>query len=194
MPAWPYRGCSICDNCGCRTVHWLEGWQAREYGSLAKRELSPSSLLSFLEAGGTRKEAAAAFQVSLPTIQKICAELQCNEDALNIYKGLQPLHLTALQAEILSRVTSDRLDEADLDTLVRAFNVLKKVELASEENKQKEKITGLVAYLLELEKEERIKKGVEGMIDITPIEVVPDPAKGNLMDEVTEEGLLDALP
>jgi hypothetical protein len=174
---------------------------------LPKRELTPSSLLSFLETGGTHREAAAAFTVSLPTIQKMIAELQSSEEVLNIYKGLQPLHITALQAELLARVTSDRLDEADLDTLMRAFNVLKKVEMAAEENKQREKVTGLVSYLLELEAEDRRKKSLEGTIDITPTDVVSDMDRDvqelhsligtNTEDEEEEEeeeGLLNALP
>jgi hypothetical protein len=183
---------------------------------LPKRELTPSSLLSFLETGGTHREAAAAFKVSLPTIQKTIAELQSSEEVLNIYKGLQPLHITALQVELLSRVTSDRLDEADLDTLMRAFNVLKKVELQSEESRQREKVTGLVAYLLELEKEERIKRKIESgdIVDITPADTVSDTnvhldptdkktlllhslIGTNTMDkdeDELEEGLLDSLP
>lgn len=178
---------------------------------MPKKELTPSSLLSFLETGGTQKEAAAAFKVSLPTIQRISAELQSSEEVLNIYKGLQPLHITALQAELLSKVTSDKIDEADLDTLMRAFNVLKKVEMAAEENKQREKVTGLVSYLLELEAEDRRKKSMEGTIDVTPTDEVLDiddlktvnhvellhslTGTNTEEDEVEdEEGLLDALP
>jgi hypothetical protein len=123
------------------------------------------------------------------------AQLQCSEEVLNIYKGLQPLHLTHLQAEILSRVTNDKLDDADLDTLMRAFNVLKKIELQSEETKQKEKITGLVSYLLELEAQEKREKLAT---DITPIERVSDhndhSGLRTALTTISEEGLLDALP
>jgi hypothetical protein len=98
---------------------------------------------------------------------------------------------------------------------MRAFNVLKKVELQSEESRQREKVTGLVAYLLELEKEERIKRKIESgeIIDVVPTDTVSDRnvqldnndhlkmALHSLTgtnteedEEEIEEGLLDSLP
>ena len=174
-----------------------------------KSEINSSSLLSFLETGGTQKEAAVTFQVSLPTIQKRINELQVSKETLEIYKTLQPYHITALQAEVLENITKDKLENADLDILIKALSVLKKIEVAGEQNKQREKVTGLVAYLLELEKRDR-----EG-IDITPSDMVSDsplrtdsPLRKsvggvldcavqeilNETDSGEEEGLLDALP
>jgi hypothetical protein len=166
-----------------------------------KNEINSSSLLSFLETGGTQKEAAVAFQVSLPTIQKRIAELQMSKETLEIYKTMQPYHITALQAEVLENITKDKIENADLEVLLKAITVLKKIEMASEHNKQREKVTGLVAYLLELERRDR-----EG-IDVTPVDGVLDCVSTKLdcavqeilsesTDEIEdeEEGLLDALP
>lgn len=164
--------------------------------SRAKAELpSANTLLSFLDEGGTQREAAEAFSVSLPTIRKRISELQVSAETLEIYRELQPLHITALQAEVLERITPDKISSADFDTLIKALSVLKKIEAQTEQTKQKDKITGLVAYLLELEKRDR-----EG-IDITPIDMVSDPIlesaveiiKEPLIDEDGEE-LLESLP
>lgn len=163
--------------------------------SRAKAKLPPAdTLLSFLDEGGTQREAAEAFSVSLPTIRKRISELQVSAETLEIYKGLQPYHLTALQAEILENITSDKIENADFDMLIKALGVLKKIENQSEQTKQKEKITGLVSYLLELEKRER-----EG-IDVTPTEGIPDHSSAvkhaiEIICETDEEdGLLDSLP
>jgi hypothetical protein len=59
------------------------------------------------------------------------------------------LQLTELQARALEHITDEKIENASLLELVRAFAILKKQELGIEGGKVK--VSGLVEMLMELE-------------------------------------------
>ena len=109
-------------------------------------------LLDLLERGGSPPEIAQALDVSTPTVKEKIAELQNKQGLLLQYRNIQSLQLTELQYQILAAVTPDKIQEASLKDLMSAFKVLKGSEHLIE-GKPTE-IKGLVAYLVDIEKEE----------------------------------------
>lgn len=101
--------------------------------------------------GGTIKEISRDLGVSTSTLSRTISELKNREGLLTKYRELQGLRLTGLQFRILESMTPERIKDASLPDLVRAFYVLFKAEGAIKGKDSK--ITGLVNYLMELERE-----------------------------------------
>lgn len=68
----------------------------------------------------------------------------------------QTLELTALQFRILEAITPQKIKDASLLDIIKAFYILKKAELGLKGEERK--ITGLVAYLVQMEKEKKREK------------------------------------
>ena len=69
------------------------------------------------------------------------------------YRSLQTLQLTELQLRVLEAITPEKIADATLLELAKAFKILKDAELGLKG--EPFRITGLLGYLLELEKDEK---------------------------------------
>lgn len=137
------------------------------------------TLADLIDCGMTRKQIAEETGMSVVTIGKVVSELKAKQGILLEYKALQTLQLTELQAKLLAAITPDKIAEASLRDLVLAYKVLKDKELVGD-GKPTE-IKGLVAYLIELEKQE-----MTGGLATPPIEVVVHNVTPMLSDELIE--------
>lgn len=114
--------------------------------------LDTETLLDLREMGMTNKDVGVELGCSQQTISRRIAAIQANQNVLLQYRSLQSLQLTELQARVLEAITPQKITEASLRDLVLAFKILKDKELVLEGKPSD--IKGLVAYLIELEKEE----------------------------------------
>ena len=114
-----------------------------------KIEIDPELIFEMSSKGATVKLMAKLFGVSQKTLSRRMADLQLNEGILLRYRSLQTLQLTALQAKILENITDEKIENASLLDLVRAFAILKKAELGLKG--EKVKISGLLGMLVKLE-------------------------------------------
>lgn len=135
------------------------------------------ALYDMLESGVDQKDAADELGVSVPTLSKRIAEIQKEQGLILQYRALQNLQLTKLQAEILERITPDKIEGAPLRDLVFAYKVLKDKELVV--TGKPTEIKGMMHYLIELEKQE--------MAANEPVEVSEEDE--DIMDAEFEEKL-----
>ena len=96
------------------------------------------------------------------------------KDGIEAYREIQALALTEMQAKILNSISDRKIQEASLKDLVGAFKVLKEKEHLVD-GKPTE-ITGLVGYLMEIEKEE--KEAQEKEIVINPEDIIEEIVNG----------------
>ncbi|MHA2265949.1 MAG: hypothetical protein ACXAEN_26445 [Candidatus Thorarchaeota archaeon] len=115
-------------------------------------DLDEETLYDLATKGLTQEEMAKEVDVSIPTLSKRMAKIRDRQGILMQYRTLQSLQLTELQWKILENITDDKIQEAPLDVLVRAYKILKDKELVVEGKPSD--IKGLVGYLVQLEKEE----------------------------------------
>ena len=115
-------------------------------------ELDTETMIDLAEMGLTQKEMADEVGCSQPTISNRIVKIQKEQAVLLQYRSLQSLQLTSLQARVLEAITKEKINEAPLRDLVVAFKILKDKELVLEGKPSD--IKGLVAYLIEMEKEE----------------------------------------
>lgn len=115
--------------------------------------LDTDTMVDLMEMGMTQKESAKELGISPMTLSKRIADIQEKQQILLQYRKLQSLQLTELQARVLEAITPEKINEAPLRDLVVAFKILKDKELVMED-KGGTNIKGLIAYLIELEKEE----------------------------------------
>ena len=126
--------------------------------------LDTETLIDLAEMGLTQKESAAELGISAPTLSKKIADIQAKQGILLQYRALQSLQLTELQARVLEAITPAKINEAPLRDLVVCFKILKDKELVLDGKPSD--IKGLVAYLIELEKEDAaLAKPVENNED-----------------------------
>ena len=69
--------------------------------------LDADKLFDLLENGVPNKYIAEELGVSTPTLSKRIADLQQRQGLLLQYRGMQALHLTSLQSQILENITPD---------------------------------------------------------------------------------------
>lgn len=113
--------------------------------------LNTEILHDLLSKGVPRKSIAQDMGISVHSLNKTIAELQQGQGLLLKYRELQHLQLTGLQAKVLDAITPEKIEAASLVELVSAFKVLKDKELVIQGKATS--ITGLVGYLVQLEKE-----------------------------------------
>jgi predicted transcriptional regulator len=117
-------------------------------------ELNTEILHDLLSKGVPRTSIASDLGISVHTLNKTITELQHGQGLLLKYRELQHLQLTGLQAKVLEAITPAKIEAASLVELVSAFKVLKDKELVI--NGKATSITGIVGYLVQLEKEEAL--------------------------------------
>lgn len=128
-------------------------------------KLDAETVFDLLSRGVSKKDMSQELGVSAPTLSKRIADITEKQGLLLKYREIQNLQLTELQARVLEAITPEKIQGASLTELVTAFKVLKDKELVS--LGKANNITGLVGYLVELEKRELHDKGA--VIDITKL-------------------------
>lgn len=116
-----------------------------------KIEIDPIKIYDLASQGMTQREMAKELDVCHVTLARRIADIEAKEGILLKYRSIQTLELTRLQFRILEAITPEKIEKASLIDLLKAFNILKNAELGLKGEKYK--ITGLVAYLTQLEKE-----------------------------------------
>ena len=117
-----------------------------------KVEIDETKILALRGQGKHINEIACELGVSKPTLSRRIAELKHDQGVLTKYRELQGLQLTGLQFKILAAITPEKMEEASLIQLAKAFHLLLKAQIAIE-GKESIKVKGLLPYLLEIEKE-----------------------------------------
>jgi hypothetical protein len=116
-----------------------------------KKAVQEVMILEMREQGRTLEEIAQGQSVSTATVSRRVAELQSQHGLLVKYRELQSLQLTELQYSVLEAITPEKIADASLLELIKCFHILEKAKQAIQ-GKSSLKITGLVGYLIELEK------------------------------------------
>jgi len=149
----------------------------------AEIALDTDTLLDLQEMGLTQPQAAQELGISAQTLSKRIAKLQEKQGLLLQYRAIQSLQLTELQARVLEAITPEKIQDAQLHELVSAFKILKDKELVIE-GKPSE-IKGLVAYLIEMEKQEAALVEPVAVEDIEEVK--------EISREITDENYLPNL-
>jgi transposase-like protein len=118
-----------------------------------KKETNEAAILLQRSQGASIKSISQDLGISTATLSRRIAELQHKQGILTKYRELQGLELTGLQLRMLESLTPEKMSQASLSELLSCFHILKKVEMAIQ-GKGNLKITGLLQYLVEMEKEE----------------------------------------
>lgn len=119
-------------------------------------DLNTEILHDLLSKGVPKRAIATELGITVNALNKTIEELQSGQGLLLKYRELQGLQLTGLQAKILEAITPEKIEAASLVELVSAFKVLKDKELVM--GGKANNITGIVGYLVQLEKEEAMGK------------------------------------
>ena len=130
----------------------------------ARSNIETESMLDLLEQGLTQHQVASELGVSTPTLAARIADIQGKQGILLKYRALQSLQLTELQCRVLAAITPEKIDEAPLKDLVGAYKILKDKELVVD-GKPTE-IKGLVAYLVEMERQQLALEKDDNVVDI----------------------------
>lgn len=115
-------------------------------------DIDENALLDMVSRGYSHKEMAETFDVHPLTIGNRIAKLQKEQGLLTHYRSVQSLHLTQMKIKILESITPDKIAQAPLSDLVRAYKIFNDAERVIE-GKPTE-LKGLMAYLIQVEKEE----------------------------------------
>lgn len=144
-----------------------------------KKDIDEETLLDLLERGYSPPMIGAVVGAAPPTIRTRIASLQKEQGVLLQYRTLQSLRLTELQHLVLEAITPDKIAEAPLGDLVKAFKILKDKELVI--TGQPTDIKGLVGYLIELERQD-----VAGSLPASPeLEVLSALPTASPLEEYT---------
>lgn len=114
-----------------------------------KIDIDPDKIKDLSAKGLTQLEMAKKLGVSHVTLARRIADMRMKEGVLLDYRSIQALHLTSLQARVLESITPEKIADASLLELAKAFGILKKAEVAINPPQLKE---GLQYYLMQLEK------------------------------------------
>ena len=125
-------------------------------------------MLDLLEQGFSQTEVASELGVSAPTLAKKIADIQSKQGLILKYRALQSIQLTELQCKVLEAITPEKINEAPLKDLVGAYKILKDKELVVD-GKPTE-IKGLVAYLVEMERQSLALEKDDNVVDIAKLE------------------------
>lgn len=150
---------------------------------LAENGLNTEILCDLLATGAPKKAVAKELGMTVAGLNRTIKELQTSQGLLLQYRELQHLQLTNLQARVLEAMTPEKIDSASITELAQVYRILKDKELVSQGKATN--ITGLVGYLVQMEKEELEKNN---LVDITPS------AENDELDEVEESVSDDDLP
>ena len=118
--------------------------------------------------------------ISPDVVEKEVDRILACKDGLEAYRDIQALALTEIQAKVLNAISDRKIEEASLRDLVGAFKTLKEKEHLND-GKPTE-ITGLVGYLIQIEKEEKEAEEASKEIVINPGDVTDGNAENNGAD------------
>lgn len=152
-----------------------------------RSEIETEDMLDLLEQGFTQPTIAAELGVSTPTLAKKIADIQSKQGLILKYRALQSIQLTELQCRVLEAITPEKINEAPLKDLVGAYKILKDKELVVD-GKPTE-IKGLVAYLVEMERQELALAKDDSIVDITSEAAALEDGGGNGKDSQPPAGL-----
>ena len=119
--------------------------------SISKKELNKPGVLNDLLDFELKKQSKGLALPSRP-IEDIVKNLESEQPILERYRQVQHVQLTQIQKKLLDAMTEDKMEAASLSELTRAYTLLKDKELVM--NGKATAITGIVGYLIALEKEE----------------------------------------
>jgi len=130
-------------------------------------EIDSEALFDFMESGMNLKEGASTLGVSIPTLRMRIAQLKSKEGLLQDFKTIRALRVTELTALILDSITEEKITEAPLGELVKAYKILREKEPDTDPVEAGKVEGGLLAYLIEVERRERaLARGLEpGQVD-----------------------------
>lgn len=111
------------------------------------------AMLGMLTDGLTYREVGEALGVPASTVSQVVANLKKEESSLLAYSKVQHLDLLGVQQRLLAGVTDEKIAEAPLQAIAAAFSAFKKGEQLA--TGRPTEITGLMGYLMHLEKEDR---------------------------------------
>jgi len=123
-----------------------------------RSEIDFETLYDLASSGMTQKDISSELGITIPTLEKIISNIQASHDVIMRYRALQPLQLTALQARVLSAITPEKIEGAELRDLVLCYKILKDKELVMDGKPSD--VKGLVSYLVHLERQETALKQV----------------------------------
>jgi hypothetical protein len=132
-----------------------------------RSNIETEKVLDLLEQGFPQTTIASEMGVSAPTLAKKIADIQSKQGLILKYRALQSIQLTELQCKVLEAITDEKIDEAPLKDLVGAYKILKDKELVVD-GKPTE-IKGLVAYLIQMEKQELALEKDDSIVDIAAL-------------------------
>jgi transcriptional regulator with XRE-family HTH domain len=121
--------------------------------------IAPIKIYELSSQGMTQKEMAKELGVCHVTLARRMADIEAKQGILLKYRSIQTLELTGLQFRILETITPEKIKQASLLDLLKAFGLLKKAELGLKG--EKPKIEGLAAYLIYMENMEKEKEARE---------------------------------
>ena len=133
-----------------------------------RSNIETENMLDLLEQGFSQTEVASELGVSAPTLAKKIADIQSKQGLILKYRALQSIQLTELQCRVLEAITPEKINEAPLKDLVGAYKILKDKELVVD-GKPTE-IKGLVAYLVEMERQSLALEKDDNVVDIAKLE------------------------
>lgn len=118
-----------------------------------KKKQLPEDVIIALRASGKHiKDISADLGVSKTTLSRRIADLKYKKGILTKYRELQGLQLTAHQARILEAVEAKDFESASLTELIKAFDIIKKSEIAiAIQGKDSYKVPGLLRHLEAME-------------------------------------------
>jgi transcriptional regulator with XRE-family HTH domain len=132
-----------------------------------RSNIETENMLDLLEQGFSQTEVASELGVSAPTLAKKIADIQSKQGLILKYRALQSIQLTELQCRVLEAITPEKINEAPLKDLVGAYKILKDKELVVD-GKPTE-IKGLVAYLVEMERQQIALEKDDNIVDIAKL-------------------------
>jgi len=122
----------------------------------SKLEIDHNAVLTLRAEGRTISETSEAVNVSTATLPRRLSYLRHNEGTLTKYRELQHLRVSDLSAKVLDSL-EDELPELNPDQKIKLFGMLQRANEKYEE-KEDNKITGLLGLLTTIDEEEKNQK------------------------------------
>jgi len=150
-------------------------------------DIDELALIDMATRGFSPVEMAGELGVSIPTLQSRIRDLQEEQGVILQYRAVKNLHLTQLQAKCLEAINPGKIAAASLRDLVIAFKTLHEAEHDIKDG-EGGKVSGLVSYLLQIEKEEISSR--MGNSEMTTTKVL---ALAQKVEESEEDAVMRAL-
>jgi len=115
-----------------------------------KIQFDETEILTLRSQGMTIKDISRELGISTATLSRRIGELRNKQGLLTKYRELQGLHLTELQCRVMEAISPDKIAESSLLDLVKCLYVIHKMEMRL--RRKEEEKSGLVTYLLEIER------------------------------------------